>query len=194
MKRLTEIGLKHNTDKAYEHSFTEVYDDFFKNYTDPRILEIGTYNGGSVLTYNEYFNYQCEILGVDNGSQLGFLSNHPNITIKIADQDRPQEIVDVADGQWDIILDDGSHFVEHQINCFHALISKVKPGGIYIIEDLHSNLHPHYNPNNVQTCIEFLQNLKFGEGTPYKGVSVFCEVPLSEATNLSHITSVIELW
>jgi len=103
MKRLTEIGLKHNTDKAYEHSFTEVYDDFFKNYTDPRILEIGTYNGGSVLTYNEYFNYQCEILGVDNGSQLGFLSNHPNITIKIADQDRPQEIVDVAEGQWDII-------------------------------------------------------------------------------------------
>ena len=194
MKKLTQIGMKYRTDKAYEHGFTEIYDEYFCKFTNPKILEIGCYNGASLQMYNEYFDYKCEILGVDNGDQLGFQSNHSNITIKWGDQENPQTILDVAEGEFDIILDDGSHFVEHQINCFNVLISKVKPGGIYIIEDLHSNFHSHYNPKGIQNCIEFLQNLPYGKGTPYKNINIFCEVPLEQATNLSHITSVIELW
>ena len=67
MTKLTEIGLKHRTDKAYEHQFTEAYDEYFQRYTNPRLLEIGVYNGASLQTYNEYFDYNCTLIGMDNG-------------------------------------------------------------------------------------------------------------------------------
>lgn len=192
MTKLTEIGLKYRTDKAYDHQFTEAYDEYFQRYTNPRLLEIGVYNGASLQTYNEYFDYKCTLIGMDNGEQLGFNSNHENISIVIADQSRAEELASRVEGEFDIILDDGSHFVEHQINCFKTLIGKVKKGGIYIIEDLHCCYHPFYNPNGVQDTIKFLQTLDrdlYG----IKNINIFSDVDLSEATNLSHITSVIEL-
>jgi hypothetical protein len=39
---------------------------------------------------------------------------------------------------FDIIIDDGSHVGEHILTSFKILWSTVKPGGYYIIEDLHS--------------------------------------------------------
>jgi hypothetical protein len=192
MDRLTEIGLKHNTDKAYGHGFTSVYNTYFEQYTNPRILEIGVYNGASMETYNEFFNYRCNIVGVDNGEQLGYMSTHPNIQIVIADQDRPVELANAVGGMYDIILDDGSHFVEHQINCYEVLKQKVNKGGIYIIEDLHCCYHSFYNPNNVKNTIEYLQDLKNNLPEYIESIEIFSDKPLAQATNTSHITSVIK--
>lgn len=191
MNRLTEIGIKHYTDKAYGHGFTQVYENYFSKYTSPRILEIGVYNGGSMEMYNEYFNYDCQIIGVDNGEQLSYKPTHKNISVIIADQSKPEELFSLVEGDFDIIIDDGSHFIEHQINCFNLLYKKIKPGGIYIIEDLHCCYHPFYNPNNVKNTIEFLQTLE-KDFYNVKDLNIFSNKPLDEADNLSSITSVIE--
>ena len=193
MGRLTDIGLKHNTDKAYVHNFTEAYEAYFSKYTNPKILEIGVYNGASLETYNEYFNFECKITGIDNGEQLRYNPTHPNISITIADQSKPEYLASQVGTGYDIIIDDGSHFVEHQINCFEALISKVNKGGIYIIEDLHACYHEFYNPNKVTHTVDYLLNLKKNLPDNIKDITIFSDVPLEEATNLSHITSVIEL-
>jgi len=194
MERLTEIGLKHNTDKAYEHSFTEVYEGYFKKFTNPSILEIGVYNGASLNTYNEYFDYKCTIIGVDNGEQLRYTPTHTNISVVIADQSQPEELANRVGEAFDIIIDDGSHFVEHQINCFEALKSKVKKGGIYIIEDLHACYHPFYNPKGVTHTVDYLLELKKNLPEGIKDLNIFSDVPLDQVTNLSHITSVIEFY
>lgn len=191
MNRLTEIGIKHNTDKANGHGFTEIYHDYFSRYKSPRVLEIGVYNGGSMEMYNEYYDFDCEIIGIDNGKQLAYRPTHKNISIVIADQDRPQELANSISGEFDIILDDGSHFIEHQINCFLALYNRVKPGGVYVIEDLHCCYHPFYNPNNVQNTIQFLRTIN-KEQYGIKEVSIFSNAALEDATNMSSITSVIE--
>ena len=194
MERLTSIGLKYNTDKAYEHSFTEAYEPYFSKYTNPKILEIGVYNGASLETYNEYFNYECTILGIDNGEQLRYAPSNFNISIAIADQSNPAYLANRVGSGYDIIIDDGSHFVEHQINCFEALMGKVNKGGIYIIEDLHTCYHEFYNPNNVTHTVDYLLNLKDNRPSNIKEVTIFSDVPLEEATNLSHLTSVIEFY
>jgi len=50
-------------------------------------------------------------------------------------------------GECDIIIDDGSHVPEHQINTFNFLFDKMlKNGGIYIIEDIECN---YWNPKNT---------------------------------------------
>ena len=38
--------------------------------------------------------------------------------------------------QFDMILDDGQHFIDHQLKSFDILFKNVKPGGYYIIEDI----------------------------------------------------------
>jgi hypothetical protein len=38
--------------------------------------------------------------------------------------------------EYDFIIDDGSHVVEHMILTFHSLKKFLKSGGIYIIEDI----------------------------------------------------------
>jgi hypothetical protein len=43
-------------------------------------------------------------------------------------------------GQFDVIIDDGSHSPPHQLFSFNTLFEKfVKPEGLYVIEDLHTN-------------------------------------------------------
>lgn len=194
MGRLTDLGIKHGTDKAYEHNFTDVYEDYFKKYSNPRILEIGVYNGASMETYNEYFNYKCTILGIDNGEQLRYASSHPNILITLADQSNPEHLASQVGTGYDIIVDDGSHFVEHQINCFEVLKDKVNKGGIYIIEDLHACYHEFYNPKGLTHTVDYLLNLKNNLPDNIKAITIFSDVPLKQATNLSHITSVIEFY
>ena len=34
MKKLTQIGMNYRTDKAYEHGFTEIYDEYFCKFTN----------------------------------------------------------------------------------------------------------------------------------------------------------------
>jgi hypothetical protein len=39
-------------------------------------------------------------------------------------------------GSFDLVVDDGSHMWEHQLNLFRYLYAFVRPGGYYILEDL----------------------------------------------------------
>lgn len=45
---------------------------------------------------------------------------------------------------FDLILDDGSHIKEHQWLTIHTLHQWVKPGGLYIIEDIHIDALPTF--------------------------------------------------
>jgi hypothetical protein len=47
---------------------------------------------------------------------------------------------EVKDYTFDIIIDDASHLMDDQLKTFQLLKSKMKPGGIYIIEDIITDL------------------------------------------------------
>jgi hypothetical protein len=179
MHRLTELGIKYNTDKASYHGFTDVYGPFFSKYVSPAILEIGLYNGGSIRMMNEYYENRCKIIGLDNGTQLGFTSNDTsNLEIVIGDQSNENDLSYCIDLQpcFDIIIDDGSHFMSHQQISFEYLFNFLNPGGIYIIEDLHTSFcEEHYNPTKILTTYEFVKSLKSGEyaETPHISKSKF---------------------
>ena len=48
-------------------------------------------------------------------------------------------------GRPDIVLDDGSHLARDQITTLLHLWRHVKPGGIYVVEDLHTSYMEAYN-------------------------------------------------
>jgi len=144
MNKLTEIGIKYGTDKAVYHKFTDFYFPWFENYIKPDILEIGIYQGASIRMLNEFFG-GTNILSLDIVNKIDF--GQPNIEVKLCDQSNTVELLSCTAGrEFDIIIDDGSHIVQHQLVTLGTMFSKVKPGGIYIVEDIHTSFIPSYNP------------------------------------------------
>lgn len=126
------------------------------------LLEIGVAGGGSLQLWREFLGPQCRILGVD--IEPGALSlAGPGVDIMIGDQGDPAFLDDVAQrvGAIDIVVDDGSHQVAHQILAFELLFPRMKPGGVYICEDLHTSYWTVYGGGvgRPGTFIEYLKGL-----------------------------------
>lgn len=155
MKRLTYLANKYGTDKgttcSFSHGFTEIYNDYFQKIADKcyeesrkvNILEIGVFNAKSLYMYNEFFDGNCEIYGMDIDQQcLNYATE--NIHISICNQGDRNELsyfLKNINVKFDIIVDDGSHIPMHQIISLASLYKTLSKDGIYILEDLHTNLN-----------------------------------------------------
>jgi len=65
----------------------------------------------------------------------------------VADQSKRADLsafIDTSGGQFDVILDDGGHAMDQQQISLGYLFPEVKPGGMYIIEDVHTSLPDFY--------------------------------------------------
>lgn len=126
----------------WDHYF-EVYEQYFAKFRNTEVvfLEIGVFQGGSLQMWKDYFGPKARIYAVDINPLCKSLEE-PQIEIFIGDQSDPKFLQDLVRKvpQIDIVLDDGGHTMEQQINSFKGLFPHVNPsGGIYIIEDTHSS-------------------------------------------------------
>jgi predicted O-methyltransferase YrrM len=147
MERLTKLANKWGTDKGTEfedsHGYTEFYQKFFEKYDNPKIIEIGTWQGASAKMLNDFFDGDCEIWTCDwNASYAENVAGMPNVHFVYLNADSKEEIEgfrkSVEDvGGFDIIIDDASHMWKTQMNLMYGLHSLLKEDGIYIIEDIH---------------------------------------------------------
>jgi hypothetical protein len=164
---LTELaGMK--TDKGLaRHNFTEPYEYFFRHVrqTASKMLEIGIAEGGSLDLWKEYFP-RAVIYGIDIDDKSRLDSKR--IRTFIADQsDRTQleAFGNKFGGNYDIIIDDGGHSMNQQQMSFGFLFKYVKPGGFYVIEDVHTSLSPQYGATEdpTNTTLAMIDNfLKSG--------------------------------
>lgn len=139
---LTELGKAYRTDK-FELGYLPEYERFLMPIRKKArsILEIGigahnnTKSGGySLKMWASYFK-KAKIYGIDLIDK-SFLNSRRISTFK-CDQSNASDIKKkTKDLTFDLIIDDGSHFVEHQITSFQNLFPKLNPGGFYIIEDI----------------------------------------------------------
>jgi hypothetical protein len=65
------------------------------------------------------------------------------------------------DPKFDIIIDDGSHMMDHQIVTLNRLFRHLNDGGIYVIEDVCTSYWPAYGGGfkKETSCIEYVKNL-----------------------------------
>lgn len=144
---LTRLADKYKTDKgSILHRYTEVYECFFYPLKSSarKICEIGILEGASLQMFAEYFT-GAVIYGIDikDASHL----NSDRIRTFVADQsDRNQLSAFAAafGSEFDLILDDGGHSMPQQQISFACLFKNVRPGGYYIIEDVHTSLLKDY--------------------------------------------------
>ena len=141
--------MEFNTDKLTYHNFWGFYESHFKTLKDKKlnILEIGILKGESLKLLKNYF-VNSNIYGIDvNKVDL----NEDRIkTYQMSQVDFESFEKNFKDLKFDIIIDDGSHFTQHQIDSFAYLFDKMLVGGgIYVIEDLHTSFRREYINSDI---------------------------------------------
>jgi len=148
---LCELALKHRTDKGgghltygnhtttHCHNYTPVYHQLFAQARSfpVKLLEIGVNQGCSLRMWEEYFP-EGTIYGFDILPECLF--NAGRIKCVRADQSDPaslRQAVRQCMSPFDIIIDDGSHLLEHQVTSMNALLPFMRKDGYYVIEDVH---------------------------------------------------------
>jgi demethylmacrocin O-methyltransferase len=136
------LKVADKTDKGFFHNYTEAYERFFFQWkNDPiRIFEIGIAEGGSLEMWERYFP-NAQIFGVDVADKSSM--NRARVKTLVADQarrDQLQKAVDASGGNYDILMDDGGHTMDQQQVSLGFLFKFVKPGGYYVLEDVHTSL------------------------------------------------------
>jgi len=113
----------------------------FKPFKDNSItfLELGIYEGGSLLFWNDFFPNATN-LGVDLELPAKFPINEK---IQMFRGDQTDKILlinlinKVSIDGLDLIIDDASHYGQFsKISFWHLFLNYLKPGGLYVIEDL----------------------------------------------------------
>jgi hypothetical protein len=148
---LDEIALKHGADKSSAwHGYTFFYEKNFTQLRDTPInfLEIGTCQGLSARMWEEYFSHKnAKFFTIDiEPLCANYLKGLSRTTFCCLSQSDRQALLMLAKsaGQFDVIIDDGSHVSADQIISFKTLFDYIKPGGIYVIEDLLFSYHPEH--------------------------------------------------
>lgn len=118
------------------------YDRLFDSYRDKPIhlLEIGVQNGGSLEIWGKYFSHAASLTGCDiNPDCVKLQYDDPRIRVIVGDanaSDISQQVFACAP-QFDIVIDDGSHFSSDIVKSFALYFPKLADGGLFIAEDLH---------------------------------------------------------
>lgn len=144
--------------------YLDIYERHLSAYRGASIkmLEIGVGQGGSLEMWRDYFGPGATIFGIDINPECARRVDAPN-QVRIGSQADPKFLLSVVDemGTPDVILDDGSHIAEHQRSSFNALFPRLRDGGLYIIEDLHTayfhEFQGGYRHNG--TAIEFVKTM-----------------------------------
>jgi hypothetical protein len=121
------------------HGYTPDYERWLEPMRNEslRMLEIGVWEGASLKSWYEYFP-NATIFAYDILDAHRF--DNDRIATFVGDQSDPADLarfVEFSGGGFDIIIDDGSHKSMHQQASLAFLFPHLKPGGQYIIEDLH---------------------------------------------------------
>lgn len=122
--------------------YFDVYDKYFSQYRGKEIVfvEIGIFQGGSLQMWKDYFGPKAKIYGIDINPACKQFEDE-QITILIGDQSDKVflEQVKAQIPSIDILLDDGGHTMDQQINTFEVLFDHIKDGGVFLCEDLHTS-------------------------------------------------------
>ena len=147
----------------WQHYF-EIYDRHFSRFrgTDVQLVEFGVSQGGSLQMWKAYFGPRARIFGVDVNPHCRQVEE-AQVEIIIGDQADRQFLKSLVSRipRMDILIDDGGHTMEQQINTYEELFPHIDQQGVYVCEDLHTSYWPEWGGGFRRrgTFIEYSKNL-----------------------------------
>jgi hypothetical protein len=133
---------------AKERDLVEYYVGLVERVAPRNMIEIGIFQGGSIAFFAALARPHKLValeLDADPAPALrDYIAAHgldatvrPYYGVDQSDAPRLQEIVreEFGDAALDLVVDDASHLLEPTRASFNALFPRVRPGGLYVIED-----------------------------------------------------------
>lgn len=154
---LTELAVRFGSDKWGHHWYTPNYQRYLAPYREDRVkileLGVGGYDrpdvgGASLRMWKHYFRRGL-VYGLDISDKSGIAE--PRLRTIQGDQSDAASLAELGGdlGPFDVVVDDGSHLNPHVITSFHALFQHVRPGGLYVIEDVQTSYWPGWGGNST---------------------------------------------
>jgi hypothetical protein len=150
---LNDLATLHHSDKGHRwfsrHGYTDVYEQLFwpLKHEAITLLEIGLrhdpfYDHNSRISpslsmWADYFQH-ARIIGYDINDFTAMTKGR--VLVMQGDQGDDSDLQRLTQrvSSFDIIIDDGSHASWHQQFTLRSLFRFLRPGGLYIVEDLHA--------------------------------------------------------
>lgn len=116
------------------HHYFHIYDRHFGRFRGKRVrvLEIGVDHGGSLQLWKRYFGHDASIVGLDIDPCCAQYEED-QIQVRIGNQSDVALLKSLGD--FDIVIDDGSHILQDQEASLQTLWPKTR--SVYLIEDCH---------------------------------------------------------
>jgi len=128
-------------------SYFSVYETFLSKYRNqsPHVVEVGICRGGSAEMWQKYFGDGAKIVGIDIDPNVAQYAT-PGCEQVLGNQGDPAFWEAFWEGRddADVFIDDGGHYPDQQIITLQQCWPHIKPGGVLIVEDTHTNYWPEY--------------------------------------------------
>lgn len=149
------------TDKGRgRRNHLELYEQVFPGYrhSASKLFEIGVRYGGSIRIWHEYFP-KATIYGLDiSAKAVAGVEGERIVGVQLDQSDKEQlEAFGRNHGPFDIGIDDGSHVWSHQILTFESLWKYIRPGGLFVIEDVLTSYPIWLQHSNSAKLIDYTQ-------------------------------------
>jgi hypothetical protein len=144
---LGDLSKKHGSDKEGVHAYTRHYESLLTALRDEpiKLLEIGIggyddprSGGQSLRMWKEYFP-RAQIWGLDITDKTALMEDR--IHIHVGSQSDPKVIDGLfsAAGNFDVVVDDGSHKSSDIITTFNLVFPRLENGALYFVEDVQTS-------------------------------------------------------
>ena len=174
MTLLCDIAFKYGTGKCPQIKLhnTEWYFKEFNNRRNSvkKVFEMGVGGGPGDLLYcpnytvgasmymwRDFFP-NAQIYGIDILPELAFKDGRiETFQCDQGDKKKLLEIINNIGRDIDLVVDDASHLIKHQVSCCLAIMPLLKKGAIYVIEDVRGGKRNYildrlkeYNPELIE--------------------------------------------
>lgn len=166
---LCQLATKYGTDKSpynlytHRHPYTPIYDMFFRQLKTKSTLklgEIGVLNGASIRMWQDYFS-NPEIDAFDiNEDYLKKIADLNNVNCYKVDAGNSRGLraslkeACSSGKKYDILIEDASHRLEHQLIFLRDALDFVAPGGVLVIEDIFREIPLARFEEVLRECME----------------------------------------
>lgn len=156
MASLIQLAEQYGTDKRpTDHNYVKMYEEIMEETRKSvnNILEVGFGPGASIRMWMDYFP-NADVFCIEYfDKEYNEVWKSPSTDIKglnvvEGDSTLEQTWTDLP-SNFDYIIDDGSHFPEHQIATFLNGFPHLKSGGWYFIEDTHCGWEQIYGATDM---------------------------------------------
>ncbi len=131
-----------HSDKSFWHGYMDFYKSYLPKIIDGLIVEFGIFKGNSTKWLLQAYP-QAHVIGVDILPVQPEWPKGDRVEYRELDQGSEEQVCSFFEeiSPPALIIEDGSHIPSHQSRCLKHGVNKLKPGGIYILEDIHTS-HP----------------------------------------------------